>query len=99
VFAEVEKTLTNTAPTIYEIINITIKGRHGESSASAIAVQFYMIIKPIRVVIDEIVILPKMMKIFPIPESNVNLAVCFKMSTNAFNADEQKFSDVSAIYM
>ena len=94
---EVEKTLTNTAPTTYEIRNMTANGVIGLSNASSISSQFSSIINPIRHTNDEIVIFPSTMKIFPIPDTRENFAECLSIKVNAAKAEGQKFSLVNAI--
>ena len=94
---DVEKTLIKTAPTTYDIINITMSGNIGESRASLISTQFSIIKNPIRVVNEAIVIFPRTMKIFPIPVTRVNLPACFNIKINPFIAEVQKFSEVRAI--
>lgn len=76
---------------------MTAKGKAGESRDSSISSQFSIIINPMNVVKEAMVILPNMIKIFPIPDTKVNLAACFIMRRNPFMAEVQKFSEVKAI--
>lgn len=94
-----EKTLMKTAPTTYDIINITIRGIAGESRASSTEGQFSIIKKPMNVVSDAIDIFPRNMKMLPIPATITNFSECFKIKMNALRAETQKFSEARATYM
>jgi hypothetical protein len=78
-------------------MNIINKGTAGESRDSSIDAQFSIIMKPMKVVIEAIVIFPRNINTLPIPWTIVNLAACFKIRMKAFIADTQKFSEAKAI--
>lgn len=52
--------------------------------------------KPMNAEIDAIDILPKNIKILPIPLSTINLSACFKTKIKAFIAEVQKFYEFKA---
>ena len=73
------------------------QGIVGESIESWIVAQFSIKRKPRNVVREQIDILPNIIKILPSPLTIVNFDECFKINTNAFIAEGQKFSEVRAI--
>lgn len=81
---------------VYESMKMMARGKTGESSSSLISGQFSMIKKPMIVVIEAIVALPRAMKIPPIPMTMLNLEACLRKRVNPLMADVQKLFEVKA---
>ena len=78
-------------------MKITIRGITGESRPSLISGHTSIMINPRKVVREAMHILPKIIKMLPIPATRVNLPAFLRIKRKPLIAEEQKFSDVRAI--